>query len=364
VIVQAFQHEALPGRIRFGRGAIAALAEEAERLAVERVIILTVPQQRAQAEAIAAILESRVAGVFDQAAMHTPVEVTEQALSFVTARRADAVLSVGGGSAIGLGKAIALRTDLPQIVVPTTYAGSEATPILGQTENGLKTTLRSLKVLPEVIVYDVDLTMTLPVALSMTSGLNAIAHAAEALYAPDGSPLVSLMAEQGIAAMVEGLPRIHDAPQDLEGRTQALYGAWLCGMCLGLVGMALHHKICHTLGGAFDLPHAETHAIMLPHTLAFNLPAAPDARDRLTRVFGGVDPARALAELAARVGAPRALRDIGMPEDGIATAAELAVRNPYANPRPIDRDLVEGMLRRAWAGDWPQDEREGVDARS
>jgi len=359
----AFQHEALPGRVRFGSGAIAALAEEAERLAVERVIILTGPRQRAQAEIAAAVLGARVVGVFDQAAMHTPVEVTEQTLSVVVARGADCVLAVGGGSSIGLGKAIALRTDLPQIVVPTTYAGSEATPILGQTEHGLKTTLRSPKVLPEVIVYDIDLTLTLPVALSMTSGLNAIAHAAEALYAPDGNPLVSLMAEQGVAALADGLPRIHQAPHGLEGRTQALYGAWLCGSCLGLVGMALHHKICHTLGGTFDLPHAETHAVMLPHTLAFNLPAAPEARDRLSRVLGGVDPAGALAELAARVGAPRALRDLGMPESGIATAADLAVRNPYANPRPVDRDLIEAMLRRAWAGDWPQDERGGVDAR-
>ena len=357
-----FQHEALPARVRFGTGTIATLAEEAERLAVTRIVVLCTPGQRAKAEHAASFLPGRVAGIFDSAAMHTPVEVTEQALTVVLALKADAVLAVGGGSAIGLGKAIALRTDLPQIVLPTTYAGSEATPILGQTENGLKTTLRTLKVLPEVVIYDVDLTLTLPVGISMTSGLNAIAHAAEALYSPDGNPLVSLMAEQGISSLVEGLPLIHRAPQGLEGRTQALYGAWLCGSCLGLVGMALHHKICHTLGGTFDLPHAETHAIMLPHTLAYNLPAAHDVRTRLSRVLGSPQPARALAELAERVGAPRALRDIGMPESGIAKAAEIAVRNPYANPRPIDRGLIEAMLRRAWAGEWPAGEGEAADA--
>ena len=357
-----FQYEALPARVRFGMGTIAALAEEAERLSVDRIVVLSTSRQRAKAEHAASFLGGRVVDIFDSAAMHTPVDVTEQALAVVLAQKADAVLAVGGGSAIGLGKAIALKTDLPQIVLPTTYAGSEATPILGQTENGLKTTLRSLKVLPEVVIYDVELTLTLPVGISMTSGLNAIAHAAEALYSPDGSPLVSLMAEQGIAALVEGLPLIHRAPQDVEGRTQSLYGAWLCGNCLGLVGMALHHKICHTLGGTFDLPHAETHAIMLPHTLAYNLPAAPDARERLSRVLGNARPARALAELAERVGAPRALRDIGMPESGIAKAAELAVLNPYANPRPIDRGLIEAMIRRAWAGEPPTGEDEATNA--
>jgi alcohol dehydrogenase class IV len=362
MIIPSFQHEAPPSRVRFGSGTISTLSEEAERLSLERLLVLCTPQQRAQADLAASFLDGRVAAIFNGAAMHTPVEVTDQALAIVASCGADGVMSVGGGSAIGLGKAIALRTDLPQIVLPTTYAGSEATPILGQTEQGLKTTQRTLKVLPEVIVYDVDLTLSLPVPLSMTSGLNAIAHAAEALYAPDGNPLVSLMAEQGIAALVEGLPLIRKAPQGVEGRSLALYGAWLCGTCLGLVGMALHHKICHTLGGAFDLPHAETHAIMLPHTLAFNLPAAPDARSRLARLLGSEQPPRTLAELAEQVGAPRALRDIGMPESGIAQAAELAVRNPYPNPRPIEREAIESMIRRAWAGEWPAEERQSADA--
>lgn len=353
-----FVYEALPARVLFGSGTLAELEQEAERLGLERVLVLSTPEQKGQAERVAAILGGRAAGLFSEAAMHTPVEVTERALDAVEANRADGLLAVGGGSAIGLGKAIALRTDLPQIAVPTTYAGSEATPILGQTENGLKTTQRNMKVLPEVIVYDVDLTFSLPVGVSMTSGLNAIAHAAEAFYATDGNPMISVIAEQGIAALLDGLPRIKVRPDDAEGRASALYGAWLCGTCLGAVGMALHHKICHTLGGTFDLPHAETHAVMLPHSLAFNLPAAPDARARLARLLRSDDPARALAEFAERVGAPRALRTIGMPEAGIAKAAELAVRNPYANPRAIERTAIEAMLRRAWAGDWPVEDME------
>ena len=352
-----FVYEALPARVLFGRGTLAELEQEAARLGLQRVLVLSTPEQRGQAERAAALLGGRTAGLFSEAAMHTPVDVTLRALDAVKAAGADGVLAVGGGSAVGLGKAIALRTDLPQIVVPTTYAGSEATPILGQTEDGLKTTQRTLKVLPEVIVYDVDLTFSLPVRGSMTSGLNAIAHAAEALYAPDGNPMISVMAEQGIAALLDGLPRIAAKADDADGRSQALYGAWLCGACLGAVGMSLHHKICHTLGGTFDLPHAETHAVMLPHSLAFNLPAAADARSRLARLLGSDNPALALAEFSERIGAPRALRSIGMPEDGIAKAAEIAVRNPYANPRPIEKTAIEAMLRRAWAGDWPIEDK-------
>ncbi len=361
--IASFSYQALPAQVRFGRGTISCLADEAARLSLDRLLVLCTPEQQDQAERITELLGGRAAGVFAGAAMHTPVEVTERALQLVRSTQADGVVSVGGGSAVGLGKAIALRTDLPQIAIPTTYAGSEATPILGQTENGLKTTQRTLKVLPELIIYDVDLTMKLPLTMSLTSGFNAIAHAAEALYAIDGNPVIDIMAEQGITALAQALPRIRERIDDADGRTLALYGAWLCGSCLGAVGMALHHKICHTLGGTFDLPHAQTHAIMLPHTLAYNLPAAPRARERLARALESADPARALAELAVLLEMPRALKDVGMPEDGIEKAAELATRNPYANPRPVERDAIEAMLRRAWAGALPAEDGTSVYAR-
>ena len=200
--------------------------------------------------------------------MHTPTDVTERGLARARELDADCLVALGGGSTTGLGKAIALRTDLPQVAVPTTYAGSEATPILGETVGGRKTTLRSPKVLPEVIVYDVDLTLTLPASLSATSGINAIAHAVEALYAKEANPVVSMLATAGIAALARALPRIAADLRDLDARSDALYGAWACGTCLGSVGMALHHKLCHVLGGTFDLPHAETHAVVLPHAVA------------------------------------------------------------------------------------------------
>ena len=231
--------------------------------------------------------------------MHTPVEVTEDALAFVQKSGVDCLVALGGGSTIGLAKAIALRTDLPQIAIPTTYAGSEMTPILGETKDGLKTTQKSMKVLPETVIYDVGLTMTLPAGLSGTSGINAIAHSVEALYAEDANPIISVLAEQSIAALGRALPKIAADPQHRDARSDAQYGAFLAGACLGSVGMALHHKLCHTLGGTFDLPHSETHTIVLPHALAYNAPAVPKAVDAVSRALGVKDAPRGIYELAA-----------------------------------------------------------------
>jgi len=286
--------------------------------------------------------------------MHTPTEVTERALEAVRATGADCTVALGGGSTTGLGKAIALRTDLPQVVVPTTYAGSEATPILGETEAGRKTTQRSPKVLPEVIVYDVDLTLTLPPGLSATSGMNVIAHAVEALYARDAIPVIDGLAEQGIASLARALPRILLDPADREARSDALFGAWASGTCLGAVGMALHHKLCHVLGGSFDLPHAETHTVILPHAIAYNAAAAPEAMARIARALGAEDAAQGLFDLAAALGAPTALSDIGMPEDGLDRAADLAAADPYWNPAPVERGAIRALLDDAFHGRRPR----------
>lgn len=349
----SFVHQALPTRVIFGAGSLARLPDELRRLGLSRALVLSTPQQAASAQALVSDLDGLAAGSFTGAVMHTPVEVTEAAMAAVGALDVDCVVTVGGGSTTGLGKAIALRTDLPQIVVPTTYAGSEMTDILGETKAGVKTTRRSPAIQPEVVIYDVDLTLGLPPGLSATSGMNAIAHAVEALYAVDGGPMVSLMAESAIAAFGRALPAILADPGDRAAREQALYGAWLCGTCLGMVSMALHHKLCHTLGGTFDLPHAETHTIVLPHATAYNAGAAPEAMARIARALDAPDAARGLYDLAGRLAAPRSLRELGMPEAGIDKAADLAVANPYRNPRPIERDAIRALIARAWAGDPP-----------
>jgi maleylacetate reductase len=350
-VIRPFTYQALPMRVRFGAGSLAALPDEVAGLGLSRVLVLCSPEQQDTGKLVADALGDRAAGVLPEARMHVPVEVAHRARDLATELGADGCVAVGGGSAIGLGKAIALEHGLPVIAVPTTYAGSEMTPIWGLTEAGAKRTGRDPRVVPVSVLYDPELTLTLPAGLSATSGMNAIAHAVEGLYAPDASPVVSLMAEEGARALAAALPAVVADGCDLDARAEAQYGAWLCGAVLGATTMSLHHKLCHTLGGTLDLPHAQTHTVVLPHALAYNAPAVPEAVAALSRALGGgPDPARELWDLAGRLGAPRSLRELGMAEDDVDRIADLAVASPYANPRPVTRDAVEALLRAAWAG--------------
>jgi alcohol dehydrogenase class IV len=227
------------------------------------------------------------------------------------------------------------------------------TPIYGLTEGGAKKTGRDVRVLPKSVIYDPALTLNLPPAVSGPSGMNAIAHCVEALYAENANPVISLLAEQGIAALARGLPVVVRRPGDIDARGQALYGAWLAGIALGSVGMALHHKLCHTLGGGFNLPHAETHTVVLPHAVAYNAAAAPEAMARIARALGATDAAIALFDLAASLGAKTALRDIGMDEADLDKAAEIASRDPYHNPRPLTQATIRALLDDAYHGRRP-----------
>jgi maleylacetate reductase len=357
-VIRPFIYQALPMRVIFGAGSVAKLPDEVEGLGLSRVLVLCSPEQEATGKQVATALGDKAAGVLPEARMHVPVEVAHRARELAAELGADGCVAVGGGSAIGLGKAIALEHDLPVIAVPTTYAGSEMTPVWGLTESGQKRTGRDIRVLPKSVLYDPEMTLTLPAQMSAASGINAVAHAVEGLYAPDATPIVSLMAEEGTRALATALPRVVADGSDLVARGEAQYGAWLCGAVLAATTMSLHHKLCHTLGGTLDLPHAQTHTVVLPHALAYNQPAAPEAVAALSRALGGTDdPARALWELAGRLGAPRSLAELGMKDDDIPRIAELAVAgragNAYANPRPVTRDGVEALLRAAWAGEAP-----------
>ena len=354
--MDSFVWQGTPSRVVFGWGALAQLPDEIGRLGARRALVLSTPDQRALAEQVAQALGARAAGVHAQAVMHVPVEVAHAARDAAAALDADCCVAVGGGSTIGLGKAIALTSSLPIVAVPTTYAGSEMTPIYGLTEGRLKRTGRDARVLPRTVIYDPSLTLSLPVAVSAASGMNAMAHAVEALYAEDANPIVSLMAQESIRALGEALPVLVRAPADPAARSRALYGAWLAGSCLGAVGMALHHKLCHTLGGTFNLPHAQTHAAMLPHTAHYNHAAAPEALAVVARALGGEqaqDAGALLFALNRALGLPVALADIGMAEAGLDEAAALACENPYANPRPVERQAIRALLQRAWEGATP-----------
>jgi maleylacetate reductase len=352
-MLHPFVYDALPCRVVFGAGSLEKLLDEVRKLGAKRALVLCTPDQAAVGADIAARLGAHSAGVFDGAVMHVPVEVAEAARDKARKLEADCCVAIGGGSTTGLAKAIALTSELPILAIPTTYAGSEMTPIWGLTEGGVKKTGRDLRVLPRTVIYDPALTLSLPVAMSVTSGMNAIAHCVEASYARDANPIISLIAEEGIRALAGSLPEIVKQPDHLEARSNALYGAWLGGVSLGAVGMALHHKLCHTLGGTFNLPHAETHTVVLPHATAYNASAAPEAIERIARALGARSAADGLYDLAASLGAPVSLQALGMRRDQLDRAADLAVQNAYYNPRPVTRDGIRNLLEDAFAGRRP-----------
>ncbi|MEX0278840.1 MAG: maleylacetate reductase [Ruegeria sp.] len=340
-------------KVRFGAGLRNDICAELSELESEKALVLSTPEQADMAMELATVIGDRASGVFTRATMHTPVDVTEEAVEHARSIQADSLVAIGGGSTIGLGKAIALRTGLPQIAIPTTYAGSEATPILGQTKNGIKSTLTDQSVLPRAILYDPELVASLPTAMTVNSALNAMAHAAEALYAKDRTDQTTELAINGLDAFAAGLPKVVADPGDLKAREDTQHGAWACGTVLGQVGMALHHKLCHTLGGSFNLPHAETHAIVLPHAIAYNAAGVPDLLAPVSQALDGTGPGQALWNFAKAMGAPMALKDLGLSETDLDRATEIALSNPYWNPQPVTADGLRTLLHNAWAGNAP-----------
>jgi maleylacetate reductase len=341
-------HKTTASRVLLGPGSRHAVPDEVDRTGASRVLLVSTRSAAAATAEVAGALAGRLAGRFDRPAVHTPVSVTDEAMSVVASSGADAVVAIGGGSAIGLAKALAARTGMPQVVAPTTYAGSEVTPVLGETVDGVKTTRRDPALTPGTVVYDPELTLSMPAGLTLTSALNALAHAVEALWAPDPTPVSDALATEAVTGIVESLPAVLSSPADVAGRSRLQGAAWLAGLCLAQTRMGLHHQLAHALGGTFDLPHAELHAMLLPHVMAFDLPAAPAASARLTRILGA-DPVAVVAGLAASYDGPRTLRDLGVPRDGLPAVAKRVVAAPYPNPRPLVLDEVLELLEAVWA---------------
>jgi maleylacetate reductase len=350
--VQPFSYDALPGRVVFGAGtARAGLAGEVSRLGASRLLLITTPRAEPLARELASPLGGQIAGVFTGVRPHVPADVAEAARRQAAEIGADAVLSIGGGSATGTAKAVALTTGLPVIAIPTTYAGSEVTSVWGLTEGEQKTTGTDPRVLPRVVIYDPELTQSMPAGLTGASGLNALAHCVEAFWAPRHNPVTGLAAEEGIRVLARALPLAVKDGADPDARGDLLYGAYLAGTAFAAAGSGLHHKICHVLGGRYGLPHAQTHAIVLPYVMAVNLPGAPEAAARISRALDTTDPAAAVQALAARLGLPGALRDIGLREDQIDEAARLiGPVVPAGNPVPAGTAELRTLLHAAWAG--------------
>lgn len=341
-----FVHDLPSQRVLFAAGGLGRVGEEAARLQLGRALVISTPGRGARlGERVVDLLGERAAGLHAAAVIHVPRLVAEAGLAAATAHRADGLVAIGGGSAIGLAKAIALACGLPIIAVPTTYSGSEATTIFGTTDGGRKQTGRDIRVLPRTIIYDPDLTLDLPASVSAASGMNALAHCVENLWIAERTPVTEALAVESVRRFSVSLPRVVSDGTDRAAREDCLAAAWLAGMVLG-AGTALHHKLAHVLGG-LGLPHAETHAIILPHVARFNLEAAPSARERLAAAVGSDDPARALAEMVGGFPIPQGLGEIGFdPRKADQVANEVAAMSIKA-PRVVTADDVRSLLSAA-----------------
>lgn len=349
----SFIHDTLPQKVMFGFGrASTFLKDEVAERGAKKIMVIAGEREMDIAHRVAAEVE--VAIWHDEVVMHVPIEVAERARQVAVDNEIDLLVCIGGGSTTGLAKAIAMTTALPIVAVPTTYAGSEATNVWGLTEAKRKTTGVDIKVLPQTVIYDSELTLSLPVEMSVASGLNGLAHCIDSLWGPHADPINAALEAEGIRALNEGLPKIVEDAHSVEGRDLALYGAYLAAVSFASAGSGLHHKLCHTLGGTFNLPHAQTHATVLPYVLAFNAPFAPEAERRAAAAFGTETANEGLQLLREKVNAPNRLLDYGFEADGIAEAVEVTLAKvPANNPRPVTRENLSRLLEAALYGEDP-----------
>jgi maleylacetate reductase len=348
-----FEHVNLGQRVLFGAGLAAQyVAESVARHGATRVMVIASRPKIGMAREVLA--DTEVALWFTDVIQHVPLANAESARAAARAHSIDLMVSVGGGSTTGLAKAIALTTGIPIVAVPTTYAGSEATNVWGITDDRTKTTGIDNRVLPKTVVYDAELTKSLPVNLSIASGLNALAHCVDSLWAPQANPINQALALEGARALAQALPALASEPDTLEGREQALYGSYLAGVAFTSAGSGLHHKICHVLGGTFGLPHADTHAVILRYVLALNAPAVPELAGRLADALGtalsaadhpAVDATTAVNDLYAQLKSLRCLADYGFSEADIPEATTRIIEvAPTSNPVKVTQENITALL--------------------
>jgi maleylacetate reductase len=277
-----------------------------------------------------------------------PVTVIADAHEALEQYQPQSLLSFGGGSAIGLGKARAFDTKLPLAAIPTTYSGSEMTAVWGNSAEGIKRTFRNREVAPCLVLYDPDLTLGLSARVTGASGMNALAHCIEAEYAPERGPVTSFFALEGVKQLTASLHVLAESPRDEAARRRALLGAHYAGRALDMTSMGLEHKLAHMLG-SMGLDHAESHAAIVPWVTAWNAPAAPEAMARLAAALGSDDASYALQALARRLGI-RPLGDLGFTAGDIPHVVGRGLAQKFPNPRSVDADGVTWILERAILG--------------
>lgn len=348
-----FEFSALPWQIIFGAGALQRLPDELDARGLGKALVLSTPEQQHHAQMIADLIGERCVGIFDQAVMHVPSTTVAAALKLAASAKADATISIGGGSTTGLGKALALKAGLANVAIPTTYAGSEMTNVWGMTEDGRKTTGRDNNVVPTFAIYDPELTLDLPAAISGPSGINAMAQAVVNATAAKSNPIISALALDGIRALSVSLPIIIESPRDIEARSQALYGACLCGAALGVGITGLHHRLCHTLGGSFNTSHADTHAILLAYSVAYNRNAVPQGTQRVAEALGVSDAANGIYDLLHKVSSKTNLAHLGLSASDLDRASVIATEAPINNPAEVSSARVRALFQQAFDGERP-----------
>jgi len=347
VTVASFTYEGAPVRIVFGPGARHRMADELDRLGLSRVVLVASGSSRAEADAMAGLLDHRLTWRVDGVLPHVPAALVAEVTADAIRVEADGVVTVGGGSATGLGKAVAL-SGLPLVAVPTTYAGSEMTPNWKVTSGRRNEAGRDIRVLPRTVVYDPELTLSLPPAVTAASGMNALAHCLEALWAEGASPLSGPLALEGARTLAEAVPAAVAEPAKLTARSRALVGACQAGMALATAGTGLHHRICHVLVGRFELPHAQTHAALLPHVVGYNEQVLGSLAARMAVAVGAGRASSGLHDLGVRLGLAMSLAELGLAEKAIPAVAAEVMAQPPGNPRPVDAAAVQAILREAW----------------
>ncbi len=348
-----FSLQALPWNILFGAGALGRLPAEMKVLGLDRALVLSTPGRETLGREVRELLDRRAVGLFAEARMHVPSSTLDEASRTARKLGAQCTVSVGGGSTTGLGKALAAREGLNYVAIPTTYSGSEMTAIWAVTESGRKVTRRDPAAVPALTLYDPQLTTSVPPRISASSGLNALAQAVANVATDRPNPFSMALGIEGIRALAAALPHVLREPEDLEARTEALYGTCLAAGSLGIGSTGLHHRLCHIFGGAFGTPHAETHAVLLPHSVAYNAAATQTGTRKVADAIGAADAASGIHDLADRLGAPTSLREIGVAEGDLDAVALMTARRGFHNPEPVTATRIRALLQNAFEGGPP-----------
>lgn len=349
-----FNYSPVPSKVVFGENAALKLKDEISALGGARVMIACSKGMRGRIEHVIEALGDMCVALYDGAEPHCPEAVAMAAIDLFKEKKCDIIVAVGGGSTIGIGKAIALRTDAPLIVVPTTPCGSESTPIYGMLIGNTKKTGRDAKVIARTSIYDPALTTSMSAHHTATIGMNSLAHCVEALYGQSASPISDLYAAEGIKALTKGLRGSLADGNDLAARSQVLYGGMLSGYCVTLAGIAIHHKLCHVLGGHHGIPHGESNSVILPYAVAYNETAAPKAMEKIMAAMGTDSASGGIYDFATEMKVPKSLKELGMKESDLDIAAEETVRTTPYSPKPAQVKSVREMLQQAYEGIKPQ----------